>query len=285
MDNLVNEMLHIKIQYKLDEGSFVSMLVSQFSTEAKNFMRSVLGTQGNLTVLPLERILENARAIFFDVDLEHIHAQSKNLTRNIGEPSIAFFSRISAISKLASFHLDTEAERESYKHTNVREQFLRNINKKIQYLIKQRELVNGTTYAPAELFRMHLSFEQSENENKAHTYINKISTDLDLTQAFPSMHTKQKGNNPSKKGNNPSKKQQNTVCPNANKMNYGEARAKPSNRNLYKKNQIRQVSFKEGEKKGRTRPLRMTDESVAKRKMLGFNGPGIIKYATYRPKL
>ena len=92
MDNLVNEMLHIKIQYKLDEGSFVSMLVSQFSTEAKNFMRSVLGTQGNLTVLPLERILENARAIFFDVDLEHIHAQSKNLTRNIGEPSIAFFT-------------------------------------------------------------------------------------------------------------------------------------------------------------------------------------------------
>ena len=44
MDNLINEMLHIKIQYKLDEASFVSLLVSQFSTEAKNFMRSVLGT-------------------------------------------------------------------------------------------------------------------------------------------------------------------------------------------------------------------------------------------------
>ena len=194
-------MLHIKIQYKLDEASFVSMMVSQFSTEAKNFMRSVLGTHGNLTMLPLERILENARAIFFDVDLEHIHAQSKNLTRNIGEPSIAFFSRISAITKLASFHLETEAERETYKHTNVREQFLRNINKKFQYQIKQRELVNGTTFPPSELFRMHLSFEQSEHEQKTH-YINRISTDIDLQQAFPSMHIKQKVKNPSKRVNN-----------------------------------------------------------------------------------
>ena len=33
MDNLVNELLHIKVQYKLDESSFVSMLLSQFSTE------------------------------------------------------------------------------------------------------------------------------------------------------------------------------------------------------------------------------------------------------------
>ena len=64
MVNLINEMLHIKIQYKLDEASFVSMMVSQFSTEAKNFMRSVLGTHGNITMLPLERILENARQSF-----------------------------------------------------------------------------------------------------------------------------------------------------------------------------------------------------------------------------
>ena len=51
MDDLINEMLHIKVQYKLDESSFVSMLLSQFSTESKN-----LGTQGNLTVLLLEQI-------------------------------------------------------------------------------------------------------------------------------------------------------------------------------------------------------------------------------------
>ena len=35
MDDLVNEMLHIKVQYKLDESSFVSMLLSQFSMESK----------------------------------------------------------------------------------------------------------------------------------------------------------------------------------------------------------------------------------------------------------
>ena len=68
------------------------MILSQFSTEAKNYMRSVLGTQGTLTVLPLEQILETAHTLFFDIDLEHIHAQSKNLIKNVGEPSVAFFS-------------------------------------------------------------------------------------------------------------------------------------------------------------------------------------------------
>ena len=94
----------------------------------------------------MEQILETVRVIFFDVDLEHIHAQSKNLERNAGEPSLAFFSRISAITKLASFHLDNKADREAFKHNNVREQFIRNINKKFQYLIKQREIVNGICY-------------------------------------------------------------------------------------------------------------------------------------------
>jgi hypothetical protein len=103
MVNLINEMLHLKVQYKLDEESFVSMLVSQFSIEAKNYMGSIAGNgngNGNLTRLPLERVLEHARQIFFDIDLEHIHAQSKNLVRNAGEPSIAFFSRVSSITKL-----------------------------------------------------------------------------------------------------------------------------------------------------------------------------------------
>ena len=58
IDDLVIEMLHIKVQYKLDLSSFVSMLLSQFSTEEKNCMRSVLGTQGNLTVLPLDKYLK-----------------------------------------------------------------------------------------------------------------------------------------------------------------------------------------------------------------------------------
>ena len=192
MVNLVNEMLHIKVQYKLDEESFVSMLVSQFSTEAKNYMGSIAGSNGNLTRLPLERVLEHARQIFFDIDLEHIHAQSKNLVRNAGEPSIAFFSRISSITKLASFYLETEEERETYRHTNIREQFLRSINRKFQYQIKQRELINGTIFPPAELFRMHIAFEQSENESNKTRFINKISTDIDLQQAFPSAHIKKK---------------------------------------------------------------------------------------------
>jgi hypothetical protein len=134
------------------------------------------------------------------------------------------------------------------------------------------------TYTPAELFRMHLSFEQSENENKGQFTINKISTDLDLTQAFPSMHVRQKGNNPQQKQKqgSASKKQQPPVCPNENKMNYGEARVKTPSRKIYNKKKVRQVTFREGKRKDRNKPVKMTDESIAKRKILGFNGSGII---------
>ena len=41
-------------------------------------------------------------------------------------------------------------------------------------------------------------------------------------------------------------------------------------------NQVRQVSFKEVEKKDQNKPVKMRDESVPKRKALGFTGSGII---------
>jgi hypothetical protein len=271
MVNLINEMLHIKVQYKLDEESFVSMLVSQFSTEAKNYMGSIAGNgngNGNLTRLPLERVLEHARQIFFDIDLEHIHAQSKNLVRNAGEPSIAFFSRISSITKLASFYLETEEERETYKHTNIREQFLRSISRKFQYQIKQRELINGTIFPPAELFRMHIAFEQSENESNKTRFINKISTDIDLQQAFPSANI-QKTKEIKREGNKHLKKKKNTS------YSDGERRGKQANNRNPNKTYVRQVTSNEGKWDG-SKPFKITDESIAKRKILGFKGKGII---------
>ena len=92
--------------------------------------------------------------------------------------------------------MEGQDARETYKHNNVCEQFLRNINKRFQYLIKQREIVNSLCYTPAELFQINLTFEQSETDSKGAYTINKINNDLDLTQAFPSVHGKQKGNNP-----------------------------------------------------------------------------------------
>ena len=93
------------------------------------------------------------------------------------------------------------------------------------------------------------------------------------------MHGKQKGNNPQpqlRKQGAVSKKQQIPVCPYENKVNYGEPRAKNPVRKFYNKNQVRQVSFKEVEKKDQNKPVKMLDESVAKRKALGFTGSGII---------
>ena len=73
-----------------------------------------------------------------------------------------------------------------------------------------------------------------------------------------------------------SKKQQIPVCPNENKVNYGEPRAKNPVSKFYNKNQVRHVTFKEVEKKDQNKPVKMLDESVAKRKALGFTGSGII---------
>jgi hypothetical protein len=232
-------------------------------------MGSIAGSNGNLTRLPLERILEHARQIFFDIDLEHIHAQSKNLVRNAGEPSIAFFSRISSITKLASFYLETEEERETYRHTNVREQFLRSINRKFKYQIKQRELINGTIFPPAELFRMHIAFEQSENEyNNKTRFINRISTDIDLQQAFPSANIK-KTKEIKRGGNKNIKKKKN--------ISYSdeEYRGKQANIKNPNKTYVRQVSSNERKWDG-SKPFKITDESIAKRKALGFKGKGVI---------
>ena len=267
MVNLINEMVHMKVQYKLDEESFVSMLVSQFGTEAKNFIDSIAGSNGNLTQLPLERILEYARQIFFDIDLEHIHAQSKNLARNVGETSIAFFSRISSITKLASFYLEDEKERETYRHANVREQFLRSISRKFKYMIEQRELINGTIFPPAELFRMHIAFEQSENESGNKTKsINKVSSDIDIQQAFPPANKKKEN----KKGGNKNNKRRKNIP-----YSDEEYKGKQTNIKNTNKNQVRQVSSNEKKWEG-PKPFKITDESVAKRQTLGFKGKGVI---------
>ena len=114
---------------------------------------------------------------------------------------------------------------------------------------------------------MHLAFEQSENENKT-TFINKISADIDLQQAFPSTHIK-KAKDTQKRGNRHSKKQQNTSYPDE------ERRGKQANNKNPNKTYVRQVTSNEGKWEG-SKPFKITDESIAKRKMLGFKGKGII---------
>ena len=112
MDNLINELQHIQTEFKVGESTFVSLLITQFSSESKNQIRSIISTSGNFGNVPLEQLLETTRALFYDIDLERFHAQSTNLERNNGESPLAFFSRISAISKLASFYLENDVDRD-----------------------------------------------------------------------------------------------------------------------------------------------------------------------------
>ena len=125
---------------------------------------------------------------------------------------------------------------------------------------------------------MHLTFEQSEFDNKGPHTINKISNDLDLTQAFPSMHRRQKGNSPPSRQKQGfiSRKQQNPSSPIEGKASSGDTKDKNQGRRFYNKRQVRQVSFKDGDRKDQNKPVKMLDESIAKRKSLGFTGSGII---------
>jgi hypothetical protein len=115
---------------------------------------------------------------------------------------------------------------------------------------------------------MNLSFEHTEVESKGEFTINKISNDLDLTQAFPAAHGRQKDNNQKQKQKQKRRqKQLIPVCPNENKMNYGSP--KQPSRKFYDKNQVRQVV-------SNTVPPKMTNDSIEERKVLGFKGPTII---------
>ena len=64
VETLITEMLYLKAQFNLDEQSFVSFLLSQYNVESKSYIRSFSGTRGDLTALPLERILEITRTLF-----------------------------------------------------------------------------------------------------------------------------------------------------------------------------------------------------------------------------
>ena len=73
-------------------------------------------------------------------------------------------------SKLASFHLEGEAEREAFRHRNVREQFSRNVLKKFAKIIKQKEITSGVVYSPLDLLKTYLIFEQTELSDSKYIY-------------------------------------------------------------------------------------------------------------------
>ena len=122
------------------------------------------------------------------ISTERVYAQSTNLERNCGESPLSFFSRISAISKLASFHLEGEIEREAFRHKNVRKQLSKNVHKNFAKIIKQREITNGVVYSPSDLFKTYLIFELTELSENKYSKINKIQSDVDITKAFPMIH-------------------------------------------------------------------------------------------------
>ena len=55
MDILINEMQHIQTEFKVGEAAFVSLLITQFSSECKNQIRAIISASGNFGNVPLEQ--------------------------------------------------------------------------------------------------------------------------------------------------------------------------------------------------------------------------------------
>ena len=217
--------------------------------------------------------------MFFYIDLEEVVARSKHVRRNSGEGSIEFFTRVTEISRLASFNLDV-GSREQFMFENVREQFIRNSSKRFNENIKQRELATGSKYSPSELFQMYMTFERLE---KSEVSLNKIEAckDVQLCQAFQ-VKKKQDDRGRSSATAKPIKEHSFKEFESRDRSkkkhnNRSRSRSQKPNR----KN-IRKVQFKE--QKGKQTKA-MTDESIAKRRQLQFTGPGIVCFLCGGPHI
>jgi hypothetical protein len=211
------------------------------------------------------------------MDLEEIFARSKNVKRNSGEGSIEFFTRITEISRLASFNLDVSA-REQFMFENIREQFIRNSSRKFNENIKQRELATGSKYSPPELFQMYTTFERLE---KSEVNLNKFEscTDAKLCQAFK-VKKKQKNRGRSSTKDKPTKEHTFKEFENiASKNRQDRSRSKGQKQ----KNQVRKIHFNENKQGKQTKP--MTSESIAKRRQLQSSGPGIVCFLCGGPHI
>ena len=96
------------IEFSSTEKTYSSLLLQQIDASAKMRMKSMLSGSQSLNSVRLETILDAARSLFFLINLKNIYIQASNLAKPADESLVNYFSRLSHISRLASFYLEAE---------------------------------------------------------------------------------------------------------------------------------------------------------------------------------
>ena len=174
--HLVTELNCVACEYRSTESQYLAMLLQQFSEPSKIQLKSILNITMSLASVPLEKVFECTRILYYDVELDKIYTQSTNLTLGPGESMLQFYARASSITRLGSYYLDDPAHIESFRSSNLRLQFLMASGKRFSDTIRTRELTHKVLYTPTELLRIYLDWAKTENSPQPHpaVTINKI---------------------------------------------------------------------------------------------------------------
>ena len=178
--NLVSELNFLAIEYRSTEQQYISILMQQYSCAAKIQLKSLLNITQTFQGVPLERIFEVNRCLFYDVDLATIYAQASNLPILPGESILQFFARASSVTRLGSFYLDDPQQMENFRTSNLRLQFLMAAGKKFSEMIKTREVQQNIVYCPPELLKIFLEWVKTEKPTGAVPVatINRLTQDV-----------------------------------------------------------------------------------------------------------
>ena len=167
MSGLIEEISYITVEFSSNEKTFTSLLLQQISSRAKLRMKSMLSGSQSLNSVRLETILDIARSLFFLISLKNIYIQASNLARPADESVVNYFSRLSNISRLASFYLGAD-QRQAWRDQNIKIQFLRQVSGQFRKTIEERENTLGCNFTPSELLKMYLTFRREySNEVEA----------------------------------------------------------------------------------------------------------------------
>ena len=209
---LITELNCLVTEFFINESQYVNLLLQQIGPSAKAHLKSVLNVSTNVRNVPLEKVLETSRVLFYDVDLSAIYTQSTNLQMNPGESIIAFFARADKVTKLASHYLDDPNQAENFRSSNLRLQFLNAAGKRFSDFIRKKELTQIIIYSPTELLRIFLEWSKCERNNSQQPGLATINNvaDLSIENIIPGSKPPSRGRGRSggrgkrgRKGNNP----------------------------------------------------------------------------------
>ena len=239
----------------------MNLLLQQIGPIAKAHLKSILNVSTNVRNVPLEKVLETSRVLFYDVDLSAIYTQSTNLQMNPGESIIAFFARADKVTKLASHYLDDPAQAENFRSSNLRLQFLNAAGKRFSDFIRKKELTQIIIYSPTELLRIFLEWSKSERNGAQQPVLAAINnlSDLSIENIIPGSRPPSRGRGRSR-GRGKRGRKSNNLASERSQNNVNQVTA-PSTRNPNRSQSV---------------PIRYKESSLQKRRALNVTSNELV---------